>query len=118
MEFLLAILEALLLTEVIELTAAAFIRAVGILKMSYPDLLIPVFLVNLLTNPLLNYLLTLTASLLGASAVPAATAIGELAVLFGEALLLKTMCRMKFPPALLLSLVLNSASYLSGLLIF
>lgn len=118
MEFLLAILEAFLLTEVIELSVAVLIRAAGILKMSYPDLLIPVFLVNLLTNPLLNYLLTLTGSVLGSSALPFATAVGEVAVLFGEALLLKAMCRMRFPPALLLSLVLNSASYLSGLLIF
>ena len=70
---------------------------------------------NLLTNPALNLSLLL-AAFFGAAYAPSVL-IGEACVLFAEALLIRMLLELPAKKALLLSLLLNTASFLTGLVL-
>ena len=75
-------------------------------------------LVNLLTNPALNVLLTAAASLLGASAYIPALIVLELLALAVEALVYRRLCDYSTGKAFAVSALLNAVSFALGLAFF
>ena len=71
---------------------------------------------NLLTNPALNLCLML-AVFYGGASYAASALIGEICVFVIEALLIRTLLELPPGKSLLLSLLLNAASFLTGLLL-
>ncbi|MBR6360828.1 MAG: hypothetical protein IKS04_03460 [Clostridia bacterium] len=101
----------LLLTVLIETAAAA---AIGIRKKRD---FINVVLVNIITNPVLVALTGIMSFFYGHEVYLVIVFIGEIAVFVTEGLIYrKTLIYRKINP-FLVSLILNGASYLSGLLI-
>ena len=115
MKELSALLGALLLTELIEVP-------LGCLFLRGRRPLVPLLLVNLLTNPLLNAALAVvswrTAGLPAAGTIHLTSlALGEAAVLVTEALLLRPLCRLGTRRAFAVSAVLNAVSFSVGLIL-
>lgn len=102
-------LRAFLLTQAVELPCG--------LLFGGKRALWPVFLCNMLTNPLMNLLLLLGTWAMGAEAYVPLLAVLEAAVVAGEALLLRAMCGFSLVKALMASLTLNAASFCTGLLL-
>ncbi|MCL1895870.1 MAG: hypothetical protein FWG03_04920 [Clostridiales bacterium] len=71
---------------------------------------------NLLTNPALNLGLFLAVSFGGAAYAPSVMA-GEACVFLAEALLIRLLLELPLKKALALSLLLNAASFLVGLVL-
>lgn len=116
-ESIAALLGALLATEIIEIP-------LGLALIRKKDAALPLFLVNLLTNPLLNAALRLvlagTEGMEAAAAGPiylASLILGEIAVVVTEAFLLRRLCRLKTGRAFAVSLILNVTSFALGLMI-
>ena len=103
--------ECLLLTILIESAAAALI---GVRKKH--DFL-NVFLVNVITNPVLVALTSLMGFFYGYEAYVVIVAAGEIGVLITEGLIYRKVLIYKKINPFLVSLILNGASYLSGLVI-
>lgn len=77
------------------------------------------FLCNMLTNPMLNYVLLLIALYTANRELyNAVIAIGEILVLFGEAYLYKLMTKENYKHCFFRSLITNGASFVIGLLFF
>lgn len=118
MELFLRFIFALALTEAVEIPLAFGLRAVCVLPrdLSHADTLIPAALVNLLTNPLLNFILLTVNYFWGTGKVYFSfLAAGEIAVLVGEALLFRGLYRVRLIRAAAVSLILNTASFLAGI---
>ena len=103
---------ALLLTEVVEVAVALF------LGYRRPKEIIAVILVNLLTNPSLNFLLFLNDYYGVVQRGWPLILFLELAVIFIEWALLVIALRENKKSLLGLSFVMNTCSYLTGVLIF
>lgn len=108
---LLDLIRPLLLTEVCELPVAYLF---GYRTRAQ---LLSVFAVNLLTNPILNYLLWLNYSLALVKQTLPLVLFLEILVVIGEAALLAFAWHMRFVKLLPLALAINLASYLAGLVI-
>ena len=103
---------AFLLTEVVEITVAL------LLGYRRPRQIMAVFLVNLVTNPSVNYLVFLNDNF---GVIPDRLSLIlflELAVIFVEWALLVIALRENKKSLLGLSFVMNTCSYLAGVLIF
>jgi hypothetical protein len=103
---------AFLLTEVVEITVAL------LLGYRRPRQIMAVFLVNLVTNPSVNYLVFLNDNF---GVIPDRQSLIlflELAVIFVEWALLVIALRENKKSLLGLSFVMNTCSYLTGVLIF
>lgn len=77
-----------------------------------------VLLLNILTNPLLNFIMLIYYSYMGMTYYYILLYTLEVIVVVTEGILFNKMTDMKLWKSLLLSFGLNAASYLSGLLIF
>lgn len=77
-----------------------------------------VFLLNVLTNPLLNFIMIIYFSYMGMTHYYLLLYSLETVVVITEGLLFGKMSGIKVWKALILSLVLNASSYLGGLIIF
>ena len=106
---LLYILGALVVTVVVECGLASLFRS--------KRLVTAVFLCNLLTNPLLNFILLLYYNYASHNYYWLVVAILEIGVLVGETFLIKLMTRYALKKALLLSCLFNCCSFAAGLLI-
>ena len=108
MKAIITLLSALLLTLAIEVP-------LGTLLIKRKDSLIPLILINVLTNPALNLALTilfvLTQSI---SLYWIAVAIGEIAVFIGEGFLIRVMCDIQLKRSIIISTVINAASLILG----
>lgn len=103
-----SLLLALALTLAIEVPLGAIV-------LKRKDSVIPLCLINVLTNPALNALLLLIFSLTQSNTVYfTALIIGELAVFIGEGLLLRPLCDLSFKRAIILSTITNTASLFIG----
>lgn len=107
-----SLLAALALTELIEVPLGlAFFRE--------RRAVLPLFLVNLLTNPLLNAILSAVTFLSPYAALRTAVLVlSEIAVVPAEGVLLHAMLGCPRRKAFLVSLFTNAASFTVGLLIF
>lgn len=102
------IFSALALTLIIEVP-------IGLILIKQKNSLLPLILINVLTNPALNSLLLLLFLLAkNYTLYCSAVIIGELAVFFGEGLLLDRLCNLPFKQALLFSTVMNTVSLVIG----
>ena len=105
------IFSALALTLIIEVP-------IGLILIRQKSSLIPLILINVLTNPALNSLVLILFSLTeNHTLYYTAVIIGELFVFIAEAFLLCRMCFLPFKRALLFSTVINTASLVIGSLI-
>ena len=87
----------------------------GAILLKRKDSVIPLCLINVLTNPALNALLLLIFTLTQSNTVYfTALIIGELAVFIGEGLLLRPLCDLSFKRAIILSTITNTASLFLG----
>ena len=77
-----------------------------------------VLLLNILTNPLLNFIMLIYFSYVGMSGYYLLLYSLEVAVVISEGLIFSKLSDKKIWEALLVSLALNIGSYLSGLLTF
>ncbi len=99
---------ALALTLLIEIP-------LGALLLRSKDSVIPLILINVLTNPALNTVLLVLFSLTQNHTVYfSALIIGELAVLIGEGFLLRSLCNLTLKRALIVSVFLNVCSLFLG----
>lgn len=102
------LLSALALTLVIEVPLGAILLR---RKVS----LIPLILINVLTNPALNTVLLVLFSLTQNHTVYfSALIIGELAVFIGEGFLLRSLCNLSLKRAIIVSTLLNACSLFLG----
>lgn len=76
-----------------------------------------VFLCNLLTNPALNVIITVAVSLLGQFIYWPAVILLEILVFIAEAYVLRLLAMPTAKKAIAMSAVLNSASFIAGLII-
>ena len=106
------VLLALLLTEIVEIAVAVF------LGYRRPREIIAVFLVNLVTNPSLNYLLFLNEYFSIIRQRLPLILFSEVAVVLIEWALLVFALRGNKKPLFVLSFAMNTCSYLTGVLIF
>lgn len=105
---MLRLLSALVLTLLIELPLGAWL-------LKSKSALIPLFLINTLTNPALNAsLILLLAVTHSRSVYLAALFTGELMVFIGEGLLIHTLCDIPPRRAAYTSLLLNACSLTVG----
>ena len=108
MKAIITLLSALLLTLAIEVP-------LGTLLIKRKDSLIPMILINVLTNPALNLTLTIIFSLTQSiSLYWIAVLIGEIAVFIGEGFLIRVMCDIQFKRSIIISTVINAASLILG----
>jgi len=105
-------LEALLLTIAIEVIVAL------LFGLRSKQELWTVVLINVITNPLLNYLITVNGYFHLISQTTILILCLEVAVVLVEWRLLVWVLRQSTKKTLLLSFVMNTCSYLAGLLIF
>jgi hypothetical protein len=105
-------LEALLLTIAIEVIVAL------LFVLRSKQELWTVVLINVITNPLLNYLITVNGYFHLISQTTILILCLEVAVVLVEWRLLVWVLRQSTKKMLLLSFVMNTCSYLAGLLIF
>jgi len=103
---------ALLLTEIVEVTVAL------ILGYRRPREIVAVILVNLVTNPSLNYLLSLNNHFGIIRHRLPLILFSELGVVLIEWILLVFALRRNKKSLLILSFTMNACSYLTGVLIF
>lgn len=103
---------ALLLTVVVEITLAFFI-----FRIKNKKDIVNLILINILTNPLLNATSLSILLVFGYSAYDISIMVMEILVFIGEGLFYKKFLRTQTISPFLLSLVLNGASYLTGILI-
>ena len=102
------LLLALALTLIIEVP-------LGAILLKRKDSVIPLVLINVLTNPAMNAVLLLLFSLTRSNTVYfSALIIGELAVFIGEGFLLHTLCDLPQKRALILSTIINASSLFLG----
>ncbi len=102
------ILSALTLTLLIEVPLGALI-------LKRKDTIIPLILINTLTNPALNAALIILFSLTRSYAIYwIAVAVGEIAVFVGEGSLISALCDIPLKRSLLLSAVINACSLFLG----
>ena len=106
------VLLALLLTEIVEIAVAVF------LGYRRPREIIAVFLVNLVTNPSLNYLLFLNEYFSIIRQRLPLILFSEVAVVLIEWALLVFALRGNKKSLFVLSFAMNTCSYLTGVLIF
>ncbi len=111
-EYLTFSAEALLITLAVELAVA------WLLRLRSRTQLLSIALINLVTNPLLNYLLLVNGHFHLIAQARVLTVCLEAGVVLGEWALLAWALRLKPTRMLALSLVMNASSYLAGLLIF
>jgi hypothetical protein len=104
--------EALLLTIVIEGIIA------WLFGLRSKRELLTVLLINVITNPLLNYLITVNGYFHLISQTTVLVLCLEVVVVFAEWRLLVWVLAQSSRKMLLLSFVMNACSYLAGLLIF
>ncbi len=102
----------LLLTLIIEL----FIASIFSYKSKF--LLLGIILVNLITNPLLNYFLWLNTFLGFFTITVISLVLLEILVVLIEWILLTLALRQNFKSLLFLSVVINFTSFIVGLIIF
>ena len=103
-----ALLGALALTLFIEVP-------LGLILIKRMGSLIPLVLINVLTNPALNTALLVLFSLTQNHTVYfSALIIGEFAVFVGEGFLLRSMCSLPLKHALIVSAFLNACSLFLG----
>jgi len=105
---ILTILTSLLLTVTVECGLALFFKS--------KKLVYAVFLCNLLTNPLLNFVAIIWLNFIGLSFYLPLLAILEICVVIGEAYLLRAMMKYTFYKSFLLSLFFNACSFAAGIL--
>lgn len=104
----LTLILALLLTLVIEVP-------IGSLMIRSKNAVIPLILINILTNPALNALLMILFALTESYTVYwIAVAIGEIIVIFGERFLIRALCDIPLKRSMIISIVINAASFLLG----
>jgi len=104
--------EALILTLVIEVSVA-WLFGLRTKKEFWT-----VILINVITNPLLNYLITVNGYFHLVSQTNAFILCLEVVIVLVEWRLLVWVLRQSVKKMLVLSVVMNAASYLAGLLIF
>jgi hypothetical protein len=104
--------EALILTVVIEVGIA------WLFGLRSKRELLTVLLINVITNPLLNYLITVNAYFHLVSQTNAFILCFEVVIVLVEWRLLVWVLQQGIKKMLVLSIVMNAASYLAGLLIF
>ena len=104
--------EALILTIVIEVIIA------WLFGLRSKRELLTVLLINVITNPLLNYLITVNGYFHLVSRTNLLILCLEVVVVLVEWRLLVWVLRQKVKKMLVLSVAMNAASYLAGLLIF
>ena len=108
MKAIITLLSALLLTLAIEVP-------LGALLIKRRGAVIPLILINVLTNPALNLALTLLFALTKSiSLYWIAVAIGEAAVFIGEGLLLRKLCDLPLKRAIIISTAINAVSLVFG----
>ena len=108
MKAIITLLSALLLTIAIEVP-------LGALLIKRKDSLIPLILINVLTNPALNLALTLLFALTQSiSLYWIAVVIGEIAVFIGEGFLIRVTCDVQLKRSIIISTVINAASLILG----
>ena len=108
MKAIITLLSALLLTLAIEVP-------LGTLLIKRKDSLIPLILINILTNPALNLTLTIIFSLMQSiSLYWIAVVIGEIAVFIGEGFLIRFLCNLSLKQAIIISTVINAVSLILG----
>ena len=100
---------ALVLTVVIECGFVSFFKS--------KRLVYVVFLCNLLTNPLLNFIILLYYNFIGQNYY-ILLAVLEVSVVFAETVLICWLTKIPFKNAVLISLIINAASFLAGIAIF
>ena len=105
-----AIISALLITLIIE--GAAILVIFRRKKYVYYSVLC-----NLLTNPALNLFLAASVTVFGERSYYPVLIIGELAVVFVEAIVYMYICGFKMRKSILLSALLNALSFAAGILI-
>ncbi len=111
-EYLRFAAEALLLTLAVELAIAWLLGLRG------RDQLLSIALINLVTNPLLNYLLLVNGHFHVFTQAKLLTVCLEAGVVLAEWSLLVWALRLRSARMLALSLAMNASSYFAGLLIF
>lgn len=77
-----------------------------------------VMLINLLTNPLLNFILIFYYYYFNANFYYLLLAILEIIIIFIEGVLIKKLCRFSIRKALLISLLINACSFFAGVIVF
>ncbi len=108
MKAIIILLSALALTLAIEVP-------LGALLIKRKDSVIPLILINVLTNPALNAILILLFALTRSYTVYLiAVVIGEIAVFFGESFLIRFLCDLPPKKSILISTVINAASLILG----
>lgn len=111
-EYLILAAEALVLTIAVETPAAL------LLGLRNKHALLAVLIINVITNPALNFLVLLNDYLGLISPAIILIVFLEITVVFVEWKLLVYTLRMKNRRAFIVSLILNTASFLAGILIF
>ena len=106
------LISALLLTEAVEFAAAYFMGYRG------REFYITLALVNIITNPLLNYILIVLCTFKLLHFPLITVLILEISVIVGEWRILSYAMGKKGKTFLGLSIVMNISSYLTGILIF
>jgi hypothetical protein len=108
MKAIITLLSALLLTLAIEVP-------LGTLLIKRRGAVIPLILINVLTNPALNLTLTIIFSLTQSiSLYWIAVVIGEIAVFIGEGFLIRSLCNLSLKRAIIISTVINAVSLILG----
>ena len=102
------LLLALIVTLLIEVP-------LGVLILKRKDIIIPLILINVLTNPALNAALMILFSLTQSYSVYlTALVVGEITVFVGESFLIRSLCDLPFKRSFILSISINSVSLLLG----
>ena len=108
MKAVITLLSALLLTLALEVP-------LGALLIKRKDSVIPLILINVLTNPALNLILTIIFSLTQSiSLYWIAVLIGEIAVFIGEGFFIRSLCNLSLKRAIIISTVINAVSLILG----
>ena len=108
MQSVLSFISAFALTVLIECGLALLFRS--------RRLVYAVFLCNLLTNPLLNFILMLYYACVGRNGYWMAVAVLEIGVVIAEAFAIKAMMRYTLRKAAMLSVLFNGCSLAAGLM--
>ena len=108
MKAVITLLSALMLTLMIEVP-------LGVLMIKRKSAVVPLILINVLTNPALNLALTLLFALTqNYSVYWIALIIGEIAVFVGEGFLIRVLCGTQLKRSIIISTVINAASLILG----
>ncbi|MBQ2715424.1 MAG: hypothetical protein IJF21_01390 [Clostridia bacterium] len=108
MKAIITLFSALALTLAIEVP-------LGAVLIKRKDSVIPLTLINVLTNPALNALLTVIFWLTQSHTVYYITVvIGEIAVFIGEGFLIRALCGIQLKRSIIISTITNAASLILG----